>query len=201
MGLGSISSRPLTTDDSLQRVSDAERQQASRRLQGACVEGYLTLEDFSARVERALAAQTRGELSELTQDLPARLASTGSPLPERSVSTTVVLSDVKRTGLWRIAESSSLLVVLGSCKLDLRRATIAASLTTIHVRVIFGSLEVIVPHGVEVDLEAASVLSSKTQGVTGPGPLGEPPRIVITGVVVGGSLTVRDASIAHEWQA
>ena len=65
------------------------------------------------------------------------LASTSTrPVPERRVSTIVVLSGVERTGLWRIAETSSLLVVLGSCKLDLRRATIAASLTTIHVRVV-----------------------------------------------------------------
>jgi len=113
----------------------------------------------------------------------------------------VVLSGVERTGLWRIAETSSLLVVLGSCKLDLRRATIAASLTTIHARVVFGSLEVIVPYGVEVELEASSVLSSKTLRVTGPSPVGEPPRIVLTGVVIGGSLTVRDSSAAHEWRA
>jgi uncharacterized protein DUF1707/cell wall-active antibiotic response 4TMS protein YvqF len=184
------------------RVSDAERQQTSRRLQGACVEGYLTLEDFSQRVGRALAAQTRGELAELTRDLPERLASTTArALPERPGSTIVLLSGVERTGLWRIAETSSLLVVLGNCKLDLRRATIAASLTTIHVRIVFGSLEVIVPHGVEVELEASSVLSSKTLRVTGSSPVGEPPRIAITGVVVGGSLTVRDASATHDWRA
>ncbi|HLZ25828.1 MAG TPA: DUF1707 domain-containing protein [Chloroflexota bacterium] len=184
------------------RVSDAERQQTSRRLQGACVEGYLTLEDFSLRVERALAAQTRGELAELTQDLPTRPASTTSrQVLDRPASTLVVLSGVERTGLWRIAETSALLVVLGNCKLDLRRATIAASLTTIHVRVVFGSLEVIVPHGVEVELEASSVLSSKTLRVTGPNPVGDPPRIVISGVVVGGSLTVRDSSAGHDWRA
>jgi hypothetical protein len=183
------------------RVSDVERQHTSRRLQAACVEGYLTLEDFSQRVGRALAAQTRGELAALTQDLPTTLGLTSGPRSERRVSTMVLLSGVERTGLWRIAESSSLLVVLGSCKLDLRRATIGATLTTIHVRVVLGSLEVIVPHGVEVDLEASSVLSSKTLRVMGPTPLGDPPRIVITGVVIAGSLTIRDPSLSHEWQA
>jgi hypothetical protein len=183
------------------RVSDVERQQTSRRLQGACVEGYLTLEDFSQRVARALAAQTMGELAELTQDLPTRPASIPRPLPERTKSTMVVLSGVERTGSWRIAETSSLVVVLGNCKLDLRRATIAASLTTIQVNVVLGSLEVIVPYGVEVELEASSVLSSKTLRLTGPGPVGETPRILISGVVVCGSLTVRDSASAHEWQA
>src|ERR1700682_1808430 len=169
------------------RVSDVERQQTSRRLQGACVEGYLTLEDFSQRVARALAAQTSDELAELTSDLPVRPAPVRRPSPERTASTKVVLSGVERTGTWRIAETSALLVVLGNCKLDLRRATIAANLTTIHVNVVLGTLEVIVPYGVEVELEASSVLSSKTLRLTGPGPVGEPPRIVISGVGVGGS--------------
>jgi hypothetical protein len=183
------------------RVSDAERQQTSRRLQGACVEGYLTLEDLSNRVGRALAAQTRGELAELTHDLPTGLNTVVRRVAERPVSTMVVLSGVERSGRWRIAETSSLLVVLGSCKLDLRRATIAASLTTIHVRVVLGRLEVIVPHGVDVELDASSVLSSKILRVTGPTPVGDPPRIAITGVVIAGSLTVRDPEASHEWQA
>jgi hypothetical protein len=165
------------------------------------VEGYLTLEDLSNRVGRALAAQTRGELAELTHDLPTGLNTVVRRVAERPVSTMVVLSGVERSGRWRIAETSSLLVVLGSCKLDLRRATIAASLTTIHVRVVLGSLEVIVPHGVEVELDASSVLSSKILRVTGPTPVGDPPRIVITGVVIAGSLTVRDPEASHEWQA
>src|SRR6202011_5310003 len=92
------------------RVSDVERQQTSRRLQGACVEGYLTLEDFSQRVGRALAAQTRAELAELTRDLPALHTTTSTPAPGLPSSTMVVLSGVERTGLWRVAENSSLLV-------------------------------------------------------------------------------------------
>jgi hypothetical protein len=184
------------------RASDAERQTTSRRLQAACVEGYLTLEDFSERVGRALAAQTRGELAVLTHDLPLQVASAARTQREQPVSRTmVVLSGVERSGVWRIAETSSLLVALGTCKLDLRRATIAARLTRIEVRVVLGSLEVIVPHGVEVELEAASILSSKTQHVTGSPPLGDAPRIVISGYVMGGSLTVRDSPVAHDWRA
>jgi hypothetical protein len=183
------------------RASDAERQLTSRRLQAACVEGYLTLEDFSERVGRALAAQTRGDLAELTHDLPAQVAPTPRAEPDRMVSPTlVVLSDVERSGVWRLPQSSSLVVALGSCKLDLRRATIGANLTTIDVRVVLGSLEVVVPHGVEVDLEASSILSSKTQRVSGPA-IPDAPRIVITGHVLAGSLTVRDVPMAHDWQA
>jgi hypothetical protein len=183
------------------RASDAERQYTSQRLQAACVDGSLTLEDFSERVGRAMAAQTRAELAALTHDLPTRVEPPTRPLSDRPVSTTVVLSGVERSGSWRVAEHTSLLVVLGTCKLDLRRATIAARLTTIHVRVMLGSMELLVPHGVEVELEASSVLSSKVLRVSGPPPLGDPPRILITGVVVAGSLTVRDSAADHEWRA
>jgi hypothetical protein len=184
------------------RASDAERQTASRRLQAACVEGYLTLEDFSERVGRALAAQTRGELAELTLDLPSQVAPAPRPQPETPVSSTVVvLSGVERSGMWGVAETSTWLVAMGNCKLDLRRATIAARLTRIDVRVILGSLEVIVPHGVEVELEASSILSSKTQRVSGSPPLGDAPHILISGYVVAGSLTVRDSPVAHDWRA
>src|SRR4029077_9297604 len=157
-----LGERTSMTDRSLDtlRASDAERQQTSRRLQAACVEGYLTLEDFSERVGRALAAQTRGELAQLTHDLPAQVVPTARKETDRMVSPTlVVLSGVERSGVWRLPQSSSLVVALGSCKLDLRRATIGANLTIIDVRVVLGSLELVVPHGVEVDLEASSILS------------------------------------------
>src|ERR1043166_5410601 len=95
------------------RASDAERQTTSRQLQAACVEGYLTLEDFSERVGRALAAQTRGELAELTVDLPSQVLPAPRPQSQQPVSSTVVvLSGVERSGMWRIAETSSLLVAM-----------------------------------------------------------------------------------------
>ena len=79
------------------------------------------------RVGRALAAQTRGELAELTQDLPTVFATTPRKVPDRRVSTMVVLSGVERSGLWRIAETSSLLVVLGAASSTCAGRIIAAS--------------------------------------------------------------------------
>lgn len=51
--------------------------------------------------------------------------------------------------------------MLGACKLDLRGAVISSPVTTINARVIMSSLEVIVPEGVEVDLEMAAFMSAK----------------------------------------
>ncbi|MDD7938009.1 DUF1707 domain-containing protein [Actinomycetospora lutea] len=55
------------------RASDAERDLVVERLQRAVGNGRLTLAEFDERVAAAYAATTRGELSELTKDLPGHL--------------------------------------------------------------------------------------------------------------------------------
>jgi hypothetical protein len=52
------------------RVSDVERGAVVRRLERAMREGRITVVEFDERVQAAYAARTRGELDELTGDLP-----------------------------------------------------------------------------------------------------------------------------------
>ena len=52
------------------RVSDADRDRAASLLREHHAEGRLTAEEFHERLDRALAATTRGELDELLADLP-----------------------------------------------------------------------------------------------------------------------------------
>lgn len=61
------------------RVGDAERDDAIQRLQKHASEGRLDLEEFDARVQLALEAQTAGDLQTLFDDLPdnVRFAPTG----------------------------------------------------------------------------------------------------------------------------
>lgn len=55
------------------RVSDAERQAVARRLERALRDGRLAIVEFDERVQAAYAARTRGELEDLTEDLPPDL--------------------------------------------------------------------------------------------------------------------------------
>jgi len=55
-----------------------------------------------------------------------------------------------------------------------------------------GNLEVIVPEGVEVDMEAGVALGSKTLRLESPPPPLEGPVVRITGLVLAGSVMVRD---------
>jgi hypothetical protein len=54
-------------------VSDAERQAVVRRLERAMRDGRLTVHEFDERTTAAYAARTRGELDDLTEDLPPDL--------------------------------------------------------------------------------------------------------------------------------
>jgi hypothetical protein len=166
------------------------------------VEGRLTLDEYSQRVEDALAARMRAQLEPLLADLPAqtgsaadRAGATGTLARGGQVSTTVaVLGSSQRSGFWRLAEDSRVLTVLGSCKLDLRSARISASVTTIDVASVLGSVDVIMPAGVEVELEVHAVLGSRDLRMAGTAPAAGAPVIRITGLVLLGSLNVRDAA-------
>jgi hypothetical protein len=104
-----------------------------------------------------------------------------------------VLGSAQRSGFWRLAEDSRVVAVLGSCKIDLRSARISAAVTTLEVSAVLGSIDVIVPAGVEVDVEVHALLGSRDMRVGAAPPEGAP-IIRITGMVLLGSLNVRDAA-------
>jgi len=62
---------PVDVTDPDLRVSHADRDQVVAALQRHTAAGRLTLDEFSERVDRALAAITRADLAKVTQDLPA----------------------------------------------------------------------------------------------------------------------------------
>jgi len=181
-------------------ASDAERERTSEALRQASVEGRLTLDEFSVRVERALAARTRDELQAVTRDLPA-IAPTrpaqpvAGMVPRRAVRASVaIMSGVERKGFWRVDESTLAVSVMGNCKLDMRGAAISAPLTTINAYSVMGSVDVIVPFGVEVELEGVAIMGSKESKLKGPPPGPGAPVVRVNAFVLMGSVTVRDSA-------
>jgi hypothetical protein len=60
------------------RVSDAEREATAAELREHYASGRLTLDELNERIDKALAAKTRGDLDALMRDLPsARPGGTG----------------------------------------------------------------------------------------------------------------------------
>jgi hypothetical protein len=56
--------------DPLLRASDADRQRVVADLERHTAAGRLSLDEFSTRVDAALAARTHGDLVEVVSDLP-----------------------------------------------------------------------------------------------------------------------------------
>jgi hypothetical protein len=109
------------------------------------------------------------------------------------VATTLALmSSADRTGRWRIGERSQVIALLGACKLDLRQVTISGPLTVIRAYVVMGNVNVIVPEGVEVELDGLAVMGSRSLKLKGPPAQPGAPVVRIEGLVLMGDLTVRD---------
>jgi hypothetical protein len=183
-------------------ASDAERERASEVLRQASVEGRLTLDEFSERVEQALAARTRDQLQAVTRDLPV-IAPTHPVHPVQAVRGTVarqpvrtsvsIMSSVERKGFWRVDEETLAVSVMGTCKLDLRGAAISAPVTTIDAYAVMGTVDVIVPFGVEVELEGIAVMGTKEAKLKGPPPAPGAPLVRINAFSLMGTVIVRDS--------
>jgi hypothetical protein len=55
------------------RIADADRQSVARRLERALRDGRLTIVEYDERLQAAYTARTRGDLEDLTEDLPPDL--------------------------------------------------------------------------------------------------------------------------------
>jgi hypothetical protein len=176
------------------RASDAERDLAVARLREAAAEGRLTLEEFGVRMERALAARTRDELVQLSLDLPVTAYRTSPPL-ELAIPTVgrelAILGSVKRTGRWRLGHEVEAVAVLGSATIDLRGAMIDSPLITIRAIAICGSVDVLVPAGVEVQMDGVAVLGSRDVKIHHDPPPPGAPIVRIECTIYLGSVTAR----------
>jgi len=136
------------------RASDAERERALERLRAAAVEGRLTLEELADRSEAAGRAVMVRELERLVADLPAPLPD----LPAAAAGPVKAVGDIHRSGAWLVPAESRYRSWLGGVRLDLRQARIGAVDVRIHVRTLFGTIDLLVPDGVDVEVRARTRL-------------------------------------------
>jgi hypothetical protein len=181
-------------------ASDAERDYAITALREAAAEGRLTLEEFSSRVGTALSARTRDELVAVTADLPAAAPAAfaggmGDPIHywRRPVQWSLALmSSTRRMGAWRVAYETTAMAVMGSVVLDLRTATIEAPVVTVNALAWLGTVDVIVPEGVEVDLEGLAIMGSRDVRLTSYEHRPGMPVVRVRAYALLGSVTVRN---------
>jgi hypothetical protein len=155
------------------RASDAEREAAVERLRVASVEGRLTLGELTERTEAAYTAVTQAELAVVTSDLPLAgqapmpapaYASAQAPAEQQGRTRrwfVAVMGDSKRRGKWRIDKPLGAVAVMGDVVLDLRQAEVRSGVVDIVATAVMGDVKIIVPDGVDVDLEGIAIMGDK----------------------------------------
>ena len=191
-------------------LSDAERDEGVRALERACVEGRLTLGEFSDRVEGAFAARSRGDLAPLLADLPTASAPppgeasepapalrASRPSPRFSLS---ILGEHQHLGRWVLPSRLVHLSLLGSTRYDLSEAELSGADSELTVISLLGSVEVHVPEDVSVEVDDFSVLGSRQVDSGHRPPPAGAPRLHLRVVALLGEIVVtRGAGGGPRW--
>ncbi|GLW09599.1 hypothetical protein Misp01_47280 [Microtetraspora sp. NBRC 13810] len=173
---------PNHLPEPLVRVSDEDRDRTVSRLQQAFAEGFLTSAELEDRIERALTARSRADLTPAVADLPddhqvVRLTSTGGHL--------------RRTGDWQVPRLLRAESEYGNVLLDLSGAHIEHPVIDIDLRLAYGSATIVLPPGATVNTDEALTtwgsVSCKLPGRLGRGRL----HVRVTGEVAYGHLRIR----------
>jgi hypothetical protein len=154
----------VTSETPAIRASDAERERTVQLLQRQSIEGRLTLEEFAGRIERAYEAKTRDELEELTRDLPDPAEPAAAPQRRRKAASRWIVSvmgGTQKRGRWRLARDAKVVSVMGGVDLDLRHAELEDVDSTITVVAVMGGVDIVVPEGVDVDVDGFAFMGGK----------------------------------------
>jgi hypothetical protein len=174
--------------------SDAERARAIEVLRSAVVDGRLTLEEFSQRVDSAQTARTDRDLTALVSDLPQRPFETA--LDARSSRRTVLFSQLVQSGPGLLPARSRYRCLVGTLALDLAQARLGGPDALIEVFNLFGTVTVTVPDGVTVNVEGGGLFANQLIERPPTPPLPHAPQLQIRVSGPGGTLYVRYAAAA-----
>lgn len=178
------------------RASDADRERTIAFLREHRVEGRLTLEEFTDRMSSASQARTSSELEALARDLPSPK---GSVAPRRRPTRLLfsMFSSTEREGRLRVPRWVAGMTVFGNIDLDLRQATLEGDVITIVALGIFGTFDVYVPEGVEVDLHGFALGGHKRANGNDPLPQPGTPLVRVFAVSIFAGMDVWRVPI--EW--
>lgn len=201
--MGEIENRP--PDPSQLRISDNDRQKVADVLREAAGEGRIDLEELDERLELTWGAKTYADLVPITADLhlptqPAAPRPATTPVPRASyvpavghASSTAILGECKRQGVWAVPEHHSAFALMGSVVLDFRQAQLEAHETQINASTIMGEVKIIVPAHYNVVIDGTPIMGEfghgkdKTPAAIGP----DSPTLRVRGMAMMGSVTVQ----------
>ena len=168
-----------------EQLLSEQRDRVVESLSTGYANGVIEDDELERRLALVHTAQTTSELDALVTDL-ATVPSTALVPAQRM---RIMFGSIERTGPWTMPQQLGARVVCGNLELDLRDARMAAGPTTIEVDVTMGNVEIVVPPGFQVDVQASSFLGAVEER-TEPAP-GTPASIIrVVGRVRFGHLEV-----------
>ena len=165
-------------------------------LSAAAGDGRLTMSEHAERVERAYAARTLGELAVLTTDL-AEPSAQPFRLDHRSPVLALFGRD-RRDGRWVVPATVPVVALFGEVVLDLREALLQSARVVVNATVIGGTLELIVPEGVAVELLGTAVLTRKINRTQRAAVAGMP-VVEVRSAAFGGTIRVTSPKRTSRW--
>jgi hypothetical protein len=129
------------------------QQRAAEFLKELYAAGDIDESGFDAGITRLLAARTEAELAEVVRSLPAPIALTS---PDRRLSEPLRiragLGRLRLAGKWQVAKETHVSAEIGSIRIDLTEAEFDDHTIDLHVYTGCGSITIIVPRGVGVQV-------------------------------------------------
>jgi hypothetical protein len=186
------------------RIADTDRDRVVAVLRMHCTEGRITLDEFGDRVGDVYNARTAAELDAVVRDLPVPWSpeahirdgaddeSAARSRRRRQVRwLAAVFSNASRRGRFTLDDESTVLAAFGDCTLDLSEAMIEGPNPLVTAVALFGNVTVIVPEGIDVNLQGLPLFGS-TRCDTGSAPsLPGSPIVTVRAFAAFGDVRVR----------
>jgi hypothetical protein len=183
------------------RIADVDRDRVVALLRMHCTEGRITLDEFSDRVGDVYNSRTQRELDAVVRDLPVPWSPEAAPADrhERTAPArrrhvqwlAAIFSNSTRRGRFTLGDASTAVAVFGDCTLDLSAASIDDPNPLITAVAVFGNVTVIVPDGIEVDLQGVPLFGSTKCEVGPTPPVPGSPVITVRAFATFGDIRVR----------
>ena len=184
------------------------RERVIARLSEHFAADTLEVDEFERRVTLAHTKDSPEAIDALLADLPELPALGGAGVPAVAAGPTVVPSlvpadedrqsmfavfgGVQRGGTWTVPRKLRVTAAMGGVQLDLREARFPPGGVDIHVRAVFGGIDIIVPPGLAVQMHGSAIMGGFAQVDRSPAaPDPEAPMVRVHGVAIMGGVDVR----------
>ncbi|ALG14404.1 DUF1707 SHOCT-like domain-containing protein [Kibdelosporangium phytohabitans] len=175
------------TDPRELRVTDSEREHVVGLLHKALSQALISLDEFTARTGKALAAVTRSELNGVLIDIPGLVRT--DTVQEQRLELHSVLSKVRRRGQWDVPSELVVRCDQSACDLDFTVARIPYEVVRVEFDVRAAHVRVMLPFESTLDATMLQVLNCRYINKVRPGQV-PGPRFDLSGKVRGGTLTI-----------